>query len=131
MFLSGHNISHEFRKEAFAARFFLDQGSFCSLRSRHMRALAAYGRNKERDIIASIEEITTPHGSSWLGLGFEAVSLFITKEAFAALWKPLRHQKESFCSYYRVSAHGSHCGVLAPGLEIDAEHQTKEEALYI
>ena len=55
--LSGHSMIHAYRKEAFAARFFLEQGSFCCLCTRHMEALAAYGRIKERDIIASIEEI--------------------------------------------------------------------------
>ena len=48
------------------------------------------------------------------------------KVSVVSFRKPLRHHKESFCSYYRGSAHGSHCGVLAQGPEINAEQQIQQ-----
>ena len=49
-----------------------------------------------------------------------------TISAMSFARKPLRHRMESFCSYYRVKAHGSHCGVLAQGSEIIAEQQIQQ-----
>ena len=49
------------------------------------------------------------------------------KVSVVSFRKPLRRDKESFCSYYRLTARGSHCGGLAQGPEINAEQQIQQQ----